>query len=94
MQNVSRVCPQKNYDEQREWQTAWAEDYVLDDDICHQIIKAGELSPTVDLVFAIKAEVSQYVYWRKKERTAPHGGGSGRANDFWGGPYLHDDCAL
>ena len=69
-----------NYD----GQTAWAEDYVLDDDICHQIIKAGELSPTEDFVSAIKAEVSRYVCWRKKERTAPHGSGSGRTDDFWG----------
>ena len=23
-------------------------------------------------------------YWRESERDAPHGGGSGRTNDFWG----------
>ena len=70
----------KDYD----GQTAWVEDYELDDDICHQIIEAGELSPTEDFVSAIKAEVSRYVYWREMERKAPHVGGSGRTNDFWG----------
>ena len=69
----------KDYD----GQTAWVEDYELDDDICHQIIEAGELFPTEDFVSAIKAEVSRYVYWRESERDAPHVGGSGRTNDFW-----------
>jgi hypothetical protein len=26
------------------------------------------------------------VYWRESERTAPHVGGSGLTNDFWGEP--------
>ena len=70
----------KDYD----GQTAWVEYYELDNDICHQIIEAGQLSPTEDFVFALRAEISRYVYWRESERDAPHGGGSGRTNDFWG----------
>ena len=64
--------------------TAWVEDYVLDDDICHQIIEAGELSPNEDFISALREEVLQYVWLREMERTAPHVGGSGRTNDFWG----------
>ena len=66
--------------------TLWYEDSdydVLEDSKCRDIIKAGGLKPTDEFVSAIKAEVSRYVYWRKLEQGAPHGGGSGRVSDFW-----------
>ena len=66
--------------------TLWHEDSdydVLEDSKCRDIIKAGGLEPTDEFVSAIKAEISRYVYWRKLEQGAPHGGGSGRVSDFW-----------
>ena len=44
----------------------------------------GELSPNEDFVSTIKAEVSRYVFWREREREAPHVGGSRLTNDFRG----------
>ena len=63
--------------------TLWYEDYELEDSICHGIIKAGGLPPTDEFVSAIKDAISRYVYLRTAEQSAPHGGGSGRTNDFW-----------
>ena len=69
----------KNYD----GHTLWYEEYELEDPICQGIIKAGGLNPTDKFVSAIKAEISHYVFWRNVQQDAPHGGGSGRTNDFW-----------
>jgi len=70
----------KNYD----GQTLWHEDYELDKpEDYRDIIRAGGLTPTAEFVSAIKAELSRYVYWRNSQEGAPHGGGSGRTNDFW-----------
>ena len=66
--------------------TQWYEDSdydVLEDSKCRDIIKAGGLKPTDEFVSAFKTEISHYVYWRKLEQGAPHGGGSGRVSDFW-----------
>ena len=70
----------KDYD----GQPAWVEDYELDDELCHKIIEAGELSPTEDFVSALRDEVLRNVCLREMERTAPHVGGSGRTNDLGG----------
>jgi len=69
----------KDYD----GQTLWYEEYEPEDLICQGIIQAGGLNPTDKFVSAIKAEISHYVFWRNVQQDAPHGGGSGRTNDFW-----------
>lgn len=69
----------KDYD----GQTLWYEEYEPEDLICQGIIQAGGLNPTDKFVSAIKAEISHYVFSRNVQQDAPHGGGSGRTNDFW-----------
>ena len=70
----------KNYD----GQTLWYADYELDTpEDYRDIIRAGGLTPTAEFVSAIKEEISNYVFRLNFQQDAPHGGGSGRTNDFW-----------